>query len=71
MRYIAATLLAASCALAGCSTPPGAVTKPAFFPGWPDAGTPPATMAAREVRLYRDEQGVMWDDTGKRHEPAP
>jgi hypothetical protein len=70
MRYIAPAVFAASCALAACSTSPAAGPKSGLVPGWPDTGTPPATIAARDVRFYRDEQGVLWDDTSKRHEAA-
>ena len=34
----------AACIAAACSVP-AAVKTPAFVPGWPDVGTPPATMA--------------------------
>ena len=57
MKYLA--VAAVACAAAACSAP--SVTKPALVPGWPDVGTPPATVAARDARLYRDDK----------HEPAP
>ena len=30
----------------------------------------PAPATPREVRFYRDDKGVLWDDSGKRQEPA-
>ena len=68
MRSTLFAIFAVSCTIAACSAPT-AVTRPARVPGWPDAGTPAATVAAREIRFYRDDKGVLWDDTGKRHEP--
>ena len=70
MRSIVFAMFAVTCTIAACSAPM-AVKRPAFVPGWPDAGTPAATVAAREVRFYRDDKGVMWDDTGRRYEPEP
>ncbi|MBC8022649.1 MAG: hypothetical protein H7Y14_05995 [Burkholderiales bacterium] len=48
MRSIAPALFATACALAACSVPTVTLKKPALGPSWPDAGTPPATIASRE-----------------------
>lgn len=59
----------AAAALSGCmDPPPNRAAAPALGPGWVDAGTPPA-VAEREIRYYKDEQGVIWDDRGKKHAP--
>jgi hypothetical protein len=68
MRSIVLAILAAGCIAAACSAPT-VLKRPTLVPGWPDTGTPPATVAAREARFYRDDKRVVWDDTGKRHEP--
>jgi hypothetical protein len=34
-----------------------------------DAGTPATSTAAeRETRYYKDENGILWDDRGKKRD---
>ena len=59
----------AAAALSGCMDPPNrADAAPALGPRWVDAGTPSAVVE-REVRYYKDEQGAIWDDRGKKQAP--
>ena len=60
--------ITAVAALSGCTEPPNRATAPSLGPGWVDAGTPPVVVE-REIRYYRDEQGAIWDDRGKKHAP--
>ena len=72
-RAFLGTMLAA-CAFAvpGCSTPAVKVDPPARGPSWVDAGTPASTLhMEREIRYYVDEQGMVWDDRGKKVGRAP
>ena len=67
--------LAAIAVAAGCASPTSrlgdAAYKPTLDPvrkqSWPDTGTTPTPHAMeRETRYYVDEQGVRWDDRGRR-----
>ena len=57
MRRIVIAIFAAACGAAAC-TVPTATKPPALGPGWPDAGTPPATSAAHEIRSWRDARQI-------------
>jgi len=66
-------VMLAACAVvaSGCAAPDVKVA-PAHAPSWVDAGTPSSTLTLeRDVRYYIDEQGMVWDDRGKKHEHAP
>ena len=72
-RAFLGTMLAA-CAfvVSGCSSPAVKVAPREPEPSWVDAGTPASTVhMEREIRYYVDEQGMVWDDRGKKHGPAP
>ena len=70
MRAIAFFIMAiaAAAALSGCMDPPQRAAAPALGPGWVDAGTPSAVVE-RDIRYYKDEQGAIWDDRGKKQAP--
>ena len=61
---LALTMLAGVAAI-GC-TPEVRIAPIRHAPIWHDNGTPPATIAEREVRYYRDESGAVWDDRGRK-----
>jgi hypothetical protein len=66
--------MVAACALVAgsCADPPARATSVARGPSWVDAGTPASTMhLEREIRYYIDEQGMVWDDRGRKLERAP
>jgi hypothetical protein len=67
--------LAAIAVAAGCASPPSRLGDPAYKPtmepvrkqSWPDTGTTNTPHAMeREIRYYVDEQGILWDDRGRR-----
>ena len=70
MKALIATIVGASLAAAGCSSPNSRTDLPARDPGRLDTGTPAAQTIAmeREIRYYVDEKGVVWDDRGRKHE---
>ena len=60
-------LIAAATVAAGCST--ASVEAPPRDRSWMDAGTPATSIKAdRETRYFKDENGVLWDDRGKKRE---
>lgn len=54
---------------AGCSMPLGRVAQPSHAPVRLEPTEPTAVATEREIRYYRDEQGAIWDDRGRRQEP--
>ena len=44
MRSVVFAIIAAGCIVAACSVPT-TTKRPALDSGWPDTGTPPATIA--------------------------
>lgn len=62
--------LAAPILAAGCSLPLGRVAQPSHAPVRLEPTEPSTVAPEREIRYYRDEQGAIWDDRGRRQEPA-
>jgi uncharacterized protein YceK len=61
-------LLAGTAAVAGCSTAVS-LDAPPRDRGWMDAGTPATSVKVDgETRYYKDENGVVWDDRGKKRD---
>jgi hypothetical protein len=61
--------LAAGSLAAGCTSPTTGVADPPRGPAWKDAGTPvTSTVPGREMRYYKDENGILWDDRGKKRD---
>ena len=56
-----AVLLAAGCAAAPVATKERVSVRS-------DAQSAPPPTLEREVRYYRDEQGTVWDDRGRRQD---
>ena len=67
MRAPLGTMLAFCAVIAGgCPAPAVKVAPAARATSWVD--TPARSMdVEREVRYYTDEQGMVWDDRGKKH----
>jgi hypothetical protein len=53
---------------AGCQASGSRIAPRIHTPIWQDTGTPPATIAERAMRYYRDETGAVWDDRGRKLE---
>ncbi len=71
MRVLSAVTLLASLAITGgCAAPPArdAATR-ATVPPRIDAERPPSLALEREVRYYLDEEGMVWDDRGRKLGP--
>jgi len=67
-------VMLAACAViaSGCQAPEVKVAPAPHPPSWVDAGTPASTVTLeRELRYYIDEQGMIWDDRGKKHGHTP
>ena len=61
------TLIAAAAVAAGCST--ASVEAQPRDRGWMDAGTPATSVKSdRETRYFKDGNGVLWDDHGKKRD---
>lgn len=61
---------AASILAAGCSLPLGRVAQPSHAPARLEPTEPSSVAMERETRYYRDDQGAIWDDRGRKQEPA-
>ena len=73
MKAIPMILITLACVatVAGCSVPLTRFDAPARNPGTHDVGTPPFRIAQdRKPRYYIDERGIVWDDQGRRRDPA-
>jgi hypothetical protein len=68
MMKSALALLAGAVVAAGCSTANSLDGAPRDR-GWMDAGTPATSIKTdRETRYYKDENGVIWDERGKKRD---
>lgn len=66
MKKFSILLVLAGGIAAGCFAPQVRLA-PASPAIWHDTGTPSGAAAPeREVRHYRDERGVLWDDRGRK-----
>jgi hypothetical protein len=67
---VAIAILGAA-AVAGCADPPARSASPAREAA-PTGMRPavPSVALEREIRYYRDEQGDLWDDRGRKLERA-
>lgn len=59
----------ASVLAAGCTLPLGRVAQPGQAPARLEPTEPSSVAMTRETRYYRDDQGALWDDRGRRQEP--
>ena len=60
-------LVAMICLAGGCASPTVRLEAPSRGPEWLDAGTPSGSVAVeRQTRYYRDEDGMLLDDRGKK-----
>jgi hypothetical protein len=60
-------LLAGAAVATGCTT--ASVDAPPRERRWMDAGTPMTSVKAdRETRYFKDENGVVWDERGKKRD---
>jgi hypothetical protein len=60
--------LAAIAFAAGCSSPTTNADPPRGR-SWLDAGTPAtSTVPGGDTRYFKDENGVLWDDRGKKRD---
>jgi hypothetical protein len=60
----------AATALPGCTSTPRVVTAPVEARPPAVARATPSIALEREIRYYRDEQGAVWDDRGRRVDHA-
>lgn len=71
-RVSLGTVAAVAVLAASCAESPVRVAPDALGPSWIDAGTPAGTLhMEREIRYYKDEQGMVWDDRGRKVERVP
>ena len=63
------TALAAAALAEGCSSARTSAENPPLGRSWLDAGTPAtSTVVGRETRYFKDGNGVLWDDRGKKRD---
>jgi len=72
-RVSLGTMMAACAVVAGsCAEEPFKAAPVVLGPSWVDAGTPAGTAhLEREIRYYKDEQGMVWDDRGGKRDRTP
>jgi hypothetical protein len=71
MKSFPILLVLSAVAVSGCSSVAARLTPPAREIARLEVESPgPADSVARETRYYADENGIVWDDRGKRREPT-
>ena len=69
MNESAVVALAAAVLAAGCTSPTSSTESLPRGRSWLDAGTPTiSSVAGRETRYFKDENGVLWDERGKKRD---
>lgn len=61
--------IAAAALAVGCTSPTSSTESAPRGRSWLDAGTPTtSSVVGPETRYFKDENGVLWDDRGKKRD---